>query len=54
VWEDGPAGRYYLGVSPLTTTFGCTDTVGYRLLLQTSVSTEEKFFLLLPIVMRGL
>jgi uncharacterized repeat protein (TIGR01451 family) len=31
-WTPGLAGRYYLAVSPLTTTFGCAETVGYRLL----------------------
>jgi uncharacterized repeat protein (TIGR01451 family) len=53
VWEDGPAGHYVLGVSPLTTTFGCTDTVGYSLLLETDISTEEEIFIYLPLVTRG-
>jgi uncharacterized repeat protein (TIGR01451 family) len=51
VWPDGPAGHYYLGVSPLTATFGCTDTVGYSLLLEAEV--KEDYLLHLPVVLRG-
>ena len=53
VWEDGTAGHYVLGVSPLTATFGCTDTVGYSLLLETRVSIEEEYFFHLPVILRG-
>jgi len=30
-------GRTYLSVSPLTTTFGCSNTVGYQLTMQGTV-----------------
>jgi hypothetical protein len=35
-WTPTIGGRYYLSVRPLTTTFGCADTVGYDLLAETS------------------
>jgi hypothetical protein len=31
MWHPTAAGTYYLSVSPLSTTFGCADTVGYHL-----------------------
>jgi hypothetical protein len=34
VWKSTATGRYYLGVVPLSTTFGCTRTVGYRLAVE--------------------
>jgi hypothetical protein len=52
IWEDGTAGHYYLGVSPLTATFGCTDTVGYSLLLETELKVEEEYFFHLPVMLR--
>ena len=34
VWKSTATGRYHLGVVPLSTTFGCTRTVGYRLAME--------------------
>ncbi|MGB3716840.1 MAG: SdrD B-like domain-containing protein [Candidatus Promineifilaceae bacterium] len=30
-WIDAPTGLYYLGISPMTPTFGCTNEAGYTL-----------------------
>jgi hypothetical protein len=48
VWTPNVDGRFYLGVRPLTTIFGCVDAVGYGLLL-----TEEPLYeLYLPVLYR--
>jgi hypothetical protein len=51
VWSNATAGHYILGVSPLTTTFGCTTTAGYRLRLEMQLKLEEDLFI--PLVMRS-
>ncbi len=52
VWTASHGGRYYLSVSPSPAppqvSFGCADTVGYRLL----VEFEPRWYLYLPIVTR--
>ena len=48
-WTPATDGRYYLGVSPSTTTYGCADSVGYSLLME----VEPKFRLYLPILDRN-
>jgi hypothetical protein len=50
-WTPATTGRYYLSVSPLTTTFGCTDAVGYDLLLTGLPTPEGPIYL--PIIMRN-
>jgi uncharacterized repeat protein (TIGR01451 family) len=47
-WMPDLPGRYYLSVSPQTSTFGCADAVGYRLLAQIT-SVREIY---LPLVLR--
>ena len=37
IWQPVDAGRYFLSVSPLTTTFGCANSVGYNLRAEKSV-----------------
>ncbi len=37
VWEVPEAGHYYLSVSPVVQTFGCSDVVGYQLGMEISV-----------------
>jgi hypothetical protein len=50
VWTPATAGRYYLSVSPLTTTWGCAYEVGYNLLL-TEMAPARGIYL--PIIMRN-
>jgi len=45
-WTPAADGRYYLGVSPSTTTFGCADDVGYSLMMD----VEPMYKLFLPVV----
>jgi hypothetical protein len=33
-WTAWETGRYYVGVSPLMDTYGCTGDVGYRIVAQ--------------------
>jgi hypothetical protein len=47
-WTPAAAGRYYLSASPLTTTFGCTHTVGYGLLIEQPVI----YNIFLPLVVK--
>ena len=49
VWTATAAGRYYLSVSPLETTFGCADTAGYYLVAE----TPQTRVIYLPLVMRA-
>jgi hypothetical protein len=35
IWTATTGGRYYLGVSPQLSNFGCADTAGYHLLAET-------------------
>jgi hypothetical protein len=35
IWTAATGGRYYLGVSPQVSNFGCADTAGYHLLAET-------------------
>jgi hypothetical protein len=46
VFTPATAGRFYLSISPLTTTFGCADSVGYGL----SMQQEAMFRLYLPLI----
>jgi hypothetical protein len=48
-WTPAASGRYYLSVSPLTTTFGCSSTVGYGLLMGESPQSE----VYLPLVIKS-
>jgi hypothetical protein len=50
VWAPDTAGRYYLGVSPLTTTFGCAHEVGYNLLLTEETAPGRIY---LPIILKN-
>lgn len=47
-WTPTASGRYYLSVSPLTTTFGCRETAGYGLLMEESA----RFVRYLPLIWR--
>jgi hypothetical protein len=48
LWEPPAAGIYFLSVSPLSTTFGCANTVGYHLVANI-VSTKVVYLpLILP------
>jgi hypothetical protein len=46
VWTPDEDGRHFLSVSPMSTTYGCTDEVGYGLLMDTIPS----FDIFLPLV----
>jgi uncharacterized repeat protein (TIGR01451 family) len=48
-WTFTADGRYFLSVSPLTTTYGCADTVGYTLLME----YEPLNVVYLPLVLRN-
>ncbi len=48
VWEASRAGHYYLSVSPLMQTFGCSDTVGYQLQMDRLIQPR----IYLPIIVR--
>jgi uncharacterized repeat protein (TIGR01451 family) len=48
VWEVPAAGHYYLSVSPMVQTFGCSDVVGYQLRMDKSVLPR----IYLPIITR--
>jgi hypothetical protein len=52
VWTPATTGRYYLSVSPLTTTFGCADMVGYHLLLTEMEEMAPERAIYLPTIMR--
>jgi hypothetical protein len=53
VWIPAITGHYYLSVSPLTTTFGCADAVGYNLLLTEVPEMAPTRAIYLPIIMRN-
>jgi hypothetical protein len=53
VWTPATAGRYYLSVSPLTTTFGCADAVGYNLLLTGMPAPAPESAIYMPLIMRN-
>jgi uncharacterized repeat protein (TIGR01451 family) len=46
VWRVSESGHYYLSVSPLVETFGCSDVVGYKLLMDRYISPR----IYLPII----
>jgi hypothetical protein len=48
IWTPAKDGRYFLSVSPMTTTHGCADQVGYGLLME----QDPRFKLLLPLVVK--
>ena len=58
VWTPDTAGRYYLSVSPLTTSFDrscveAVDAVGYNLRLEEMAEMAPEGAIYLPIIMRG-
>jgi hypothetical protein len=48
VWRVPDAGHYYLSVSPVAQTFGCSDVVGYQLRMERYVPPR----IYLPIIVR--
>ena len=49
VWQVPEAGHYYLSVSPVVETFGCSDVVGYQIRMDISCAAISIY---LPLITR--